>query len=631
MNKGITRRDFLNGIAIGLAGAAMIGPQTVLANAVKTASKASGDYYPPTLTGMRGNHPGSFEVSHALAWNGVKPAKHRKLDQHYDLVVVGAGVSGLATARFYQQRMGPEAKILLLDNHDDFGGHAKRNEFHQDGRMLLGVGGSINVDHPADYSDAAKGLLDDLGIDLDAMKANMDGFGILSSNTGSVLTLPGPNGHVSVVGNWSTLMLGVGDYESAIRALPLPDPEQDKLIEFFSGDRDYLNELSLSEKQAYVESTSYAEFLTDRVGLSEKTIPMFYSTLKLMGGPAASRYSVMEALYMGCPGVQGMSWLSELAEQLIAGFKAGDQSTLYFPDGNASVARLLVHKLIPAAAPNAKGFSDIATSRFYYDELDQAEHTVRLRLNSTVVGVQETADKRVTVDYVQNGNAVSVTGDHCVLACYNGAIPHLCPQLPESQKEALRYSVKVPLVWANVVLKNGHAWSKLGAGPVNCPNDPYAVVTVAPPTTTGGHQPPRGPDDPMVAFMLGVPSVEPTGTETSRELLLKARHKLYATPFDSYEQDVRAQLQGILGEHGFNHKTDIKAITINRWSHGYAYEYMSLDDPKWEEGQAPHEIGRAQFGRISIANSDSEAYAYLDRAIDAGWRAIQEQTALNKK
>jgi len=492
--------------------------------------------------------------------------------------------------------------------------------------MLLGVGGSVNMEDPGHYSDVAKGLLDDLGIDLDAMKANIDEFAILSSNSGSVLTLPGPEGHVSVVGKWSEFMLGIGDYEPAVRALPLPESEQDKLIEFFSGDVDYLSNLSLTEKQAYVESVSYSQFLTERVGLSEKTIPMFYPVPKLLFGPAGVRVSVMEAFYMGCPGVQGMRWLAELAEQLIAGITAGDQTTLYFPDGNASVARLLVHKLIPTAAPAAKGFSDIAASRFDYGALDRVDHAVRLRLNSTVVAVQETDNKRVTVDYVQDGNALSITGDRCVLACYNGAIEYLCPELPESQKEALRYGVKVPLVWANVVLKNGQAWAKLGAGSVACPDDPYVVLTVAPPTTTGGHQPPRGPDDPMVVFMLGVPSVQPSGTETSHEILRMARHTVYTTSFDTYEQEIRDQLQAVLGEHGFNHETDIKAITINRWPHGYAYEYMSLDDPKWAEGQAPHEIGRAQFGRISIANSDSEAYAYLDAAIDAGWRAIAEQT-----
>jgi len=621
MKYKITRRDFMNGVAIG-TGTTLLAPAELFA---QVSSGAPSDYYPPTLTGMRGNHPGSFEVSHALASRGRKPAGHRKLDEHYDLVIVGAGVSGLAAARFYQERIGPDAKILLLDNHDDFGGHAKRNEFHHDGKMLLGVGGSVNLESPGDYSKTAKDLLDDLGIDLDALAKNIGDFKLFSPTTDSVLALPGPGGHVKVHGKWIQLMLGIGEYESAIRALPLSISEQDKLVELLGGERDYLDDLSLSDKYAYIESVSYAEFLIKRVGLSEKTISMFYPFPKLMSGPAAPRFSVVEALDLGCPGIQGMSWLGDMAAQVVEGLLAGYQS-LYFPDGNASVARLLVHKLIPTVAPGAHGFDDIAASRFDYSALDRETHPVRLRLNSTAVSVRETKNNRVTVDYVRDGNALSVTGDHCVLACYNGAIPYLCPQLPESQKEALRYGVKVPLVMTNVLVENGRAFSKLGVHQLTCPDDPYVVVTVAPPTTTGGHRPPRGQDDPLVIYMLGIPEVDPAADEPSRELLRMARQKVYVTPFDTYEQEIRDQLQGLLGEHGFNHETDIRAITVNRWPHGYAYEYMALDDPQWEEGQSPHEIGRAQFGRISIANSDSEARAYLDAAIDAGWRAVAEQT-----
>lgn len=618
MKYNITRRDFLNGVAIG-TGTTLLAPEVLFAQG------ASSDYYPPTLTGMRGNHPGSFEVSHALAWRGQKPARHRPIDEHYDLVIVGAGVSGLAAARFYQKRMGIDAKILLLDNHDDFGGHAKRNEFHNDKQMLLGIGGSVNIESPGDYSQIARGLLDDLGIDLQDLEANLSEVALLSATADSMLALPGPDGHVKVRGNWMKLMLGIGDYESAVRALPLPAMEQNKLIELFSGDIDYLEDLSLGEKSAYVKSVSYAEFLTERVGLSTETISIFYPYPKLMFGPAASRLSVLEAFYLGSPGIQSMGWLGDLASQLMEGLMA-DYQTLYFPDGNASVARLLVHKLIPAVAPGARGFEDIATSRFNYDALDLEQQPVRLRLNSTVVGVRETDEEAVIVDYVRDGDAVRVTGDHCVLACYNSAIPYICPQLPETQKEALRYGVKVPLVITNVLVENGHAFAKLGVGAVNCPDDPYVVVTTPPVTTTGGNQPPRGPDDPMLIFMLGVPSIEPVDGETSRDLLRRARHLVYATTFGTYEQEIRAQLQGLLGEHGFNHETDIRAITVNRWPHGYTYEYQGLDDPVWDEGQAPHEIGRAQFGRISIANSDAEGRAYLDAAIDAGWRAVAEQT-----
>jgi spermidine dehydrogenase len=152
------------------------------------------------------------------------------------------------------------------------------------------------------------------------------------------------------------------------------------------------------------------------------------------------------------------------------------------------------------------------------------------------------------------------------------------------------------------------------------------MLSSAPPSTTGGYEPPRGPDDPMVVLMMANPTPPPTGDESLRDLLRIGRRMVYTTPFETYEQQVREQLQSVLGQHGFDHETDIRAITVNRWPHGYAYWYQMLDDPEWPEGQAPHEIGRAQFGRISIANSDSHATPYMDAAIEAGWRAVAEQT-----
>ncbi len=623
MKYKITRRDFLNGVAIG-TGTTFLVPTNLFS---QVPINGSVDYYPPILTGMRGNHEGSFEVSHALAWQGQKPENYRQLDEHYDLVIVGAGISGLAAAWFYQKKMGPDAKILLLDNHDDFGGHAKRNEFEHDGRMLLGVGGSVNMESPSSYSDITMGLLeDDLGIDFEALRASNNAWTLMPSDAENAIAFPGANGHVTVLGKWASLMSGKGDYESAIRKLPLPASEQDKLIELVSGDRDYLDELSLKEKYTYINETTYREFLIERVGLSEDTIPIFYPIGILLWGAAVARITILEAILLGNPGLRSMGWLAGVAGNLFSSM-AENYESIYFPDGNSSVARLLVHKLIPSVAPNTAGFADIATSHFNYDKLDQDNQSKRLRLNSTVVGVREISGKHVEVDYVQDGNALQVTGNKCVLACYNAAIPFLCPELPEHQKEALRYGVKVPLVMTNVLVANGHAFLKLGAKQISCPKDPYAVVTEAPPIPTGGYQPPRDPNDPMVIYMLTAPTVEPTGNETGRELLTIARHNVYATTFETYEQQIRDQLQGLLGEHGFNHETDIKAITVNRWPHGYAYEYMGIDDPEWEEGQAPHEIGRAKFGRISIANSDSEAYAYLDAAIESGWRAIEEQTS----
>ena len=623
MSKQITRRDFFNGIAIG-TGISLLSPIDLFGQNLEQPFAS----YPPTLTGMRGSHKGSFEIAHALAWAGEKPAAYEKLDEEYDLIIVGAGISGLATAWFYQKKMGSDARILLLDNHDDFGGHAKRNEFHQDGRMLLGIGGSVNLDNPENYSEESKGLLQDLGIDLDAMRDNIndDEYTLANPAANHALALPGSNGHVTVKANWIQLYLGEGDIETAIQALPLPVAEQKKLIEFLSGERDYLDDLSLREKYKYVQTVSYSRFLSDRVGLDEETSSIFYAMIKLIYCVDGKNVSVLEAIPVGVPGMQGMGKLAKFIQRLFSQSLDNSES-LYFPDGNASIPRLLVKKLIPAVTADEANFNNISTSHFDYSVLDQRDHSIRLRLNSTVVGVRQNQNNRVEVDYVKEGKALRVTGKHSVLACYNAMIPDLCPELPESQKDGLRYGEKAPLVWANVLLENSNAFSELGVNLIACPKDPFAVVTTAPPTSTGGHQPPKEPSDPMVVFMMGIPSVKSTGKETVRELFKAGRHVVYSTSFATYEKQIRDQLQVLLGPHGFNHEVDIKAITVNRWPHGYAYEYMALDDPKWEEGQAPHEIGRAQFGRISIANSDSEAYAYVNAAIDAAWRAVEEQTS----
>jgi len=156
----ITRRDFLNGIALGVAAGGTLSPLEILA-------QQTGGRYPPALTGLRGNHPGSFEVSHQLAWTGERwPIPDRLTDDVYDLIVVGGGISGLSAAFFHQQRSGGSSRVLVLDNHDDFGGHAKRNEFTVDGQTLIGYGGSQSIDTPSGYSPAASRLLVDLGIDV---------------------------------------------------------------------------------------------------------------------------------------------------------------------------------------------------------------------------------------------------------------------------------------------------------------------------------------------------------------------------------------------------------------------------------------------------------------------------------
>ena len=266
---------------------------------------------------------------------------------------------------------------------------------------------------------------------------------------------------------------------------------------------------------------------------------------------------------------------------------------------------------------------DIVEARFDYGQLDRSDASIRLRLNSTVVGAVN-VDGVVDVSYVEGGRAYTVRGQHCILACYNGMIPYLCPELPEAQKEHLAYGVKGPLVQTNVLLRSGAAVHAAGPAQYLCPGSFYSAVVEAPPVDLAGYRGRSESSDAVVLWMLHAPAPPSDGKLSPRELYRLGRHRLYTTPFATHEAEIKKQLTAMFGANGFDADRDIEAITMNRWAHGYSYEYLQLYDPDWEEGQAPHELGRAPFGRIHIANSDSEGSAYVHAAIDAAARAVGE-------
>ena len=404
--------------------------------------------------------------------------------------------------------------------------------------------------------------------------------------------------------------------------LPIPQEERDKLIKLFGGKWDYLIGFSLGERQEYLESTSYLEFLTDKVGLAPETARIFDALIRPNYGVGIEGLSVQEGIFAGMPGLESVGWLWDLAAKALLDF---DQiyDGRFFPDGNASVPRLMVRHLIPSVA-EGNSMDDITTARFDYGKLDTEDSSVRVRLSSTAVRVKQEGDE-VTVGYVNENQPLQVKAKHCILACYNGIIPHLCPELPEEQKDGLRYGVKVPLVFTNVVLRDGIPFYKGGAQQYECPYSPYQIVTKAPSVKMDDYQAPQNPSDPLAVFMFRSHVPEKQPWETARQVFRDGRMDIYTTPFATYEREIKEQLTDMFGEHGFDAERDIEAITVNRWPHGYAYGYMDLDDGHFKDGEYPHQIGRKQFGRISIANSDSEATAYVNGAIDAAWRATNEQ------
>jgi len=307
-----------------------------------------------------------------------------------------------------------------------------------------------------------------------------------------------------------------------------------------------------------------------------------------------------------------------------AGYADGGSYTFHFPDGNASVARLLVRDLIPGSVPGASA-EDIVTARLDYARLDRPQALVRIRLNATAVRVRHIGDPasatEVEIAYARGGALSSVRARACVLACYNMIIPYLCPELPEQQKAALRYASKIPLIYVSVALRNWQAFKALGVAQVYAPGSYFSALSLNQVVDIGGYASTRSPDQPVLVHMMRVP-VAPGLPE--REQHRAGRLDILGTSFETFERNIRGQLDRILGPGGFDAARAITAITVNRWPHGYAYEYNPLFDPEWPPGNEPHVLGRARFGCIAIANSDAGAAAYTDSAIDQAYRTVQE-------
>ena len=638
MKKEITRRDFINGVSIAAASATMINPRALWAAGAANPSSSPapspspvGDDYPPALTGLRGNHDGAYEVAHALAWDGKSPASYTDLDEEYDLVVVGTGISGLAAAYFYQQKVGEDKRILLLDNHDDFGGHARRNEFHYNGTMLLGGGGSGNFEDPEKYSPESKGLVADLGFDLDKLRAAQIPRGFQASMEAPLGMFNDRENYGAdsvVAGPWLPAWQGAGNYKELIGALPLSEPEKMALIGFVDGSIELKKPLPDGDILQTMKSIDYQTFATEYAGLSKRTTRLFDPYLRVTYCVGTDSISILEGIKSGMPGL-GLLGPEALEALKSSGFFMEGVDFIFMPDGNASFTRQIVRRLIPEVAPG-ETVEDLIDTRFDYSQLDRADHNVRLRLNSTVLNVvneatKDGADRSVSVSYVQDGKALRVKAKHCILACYNGIIPYICPQLPDEQKQNLAYGVKSPLIVAHVLIRKASPFQKAGGEVYMCPDSYFALVTPAFGMDLGNYKTPTGPDDPLVVYMLTSPPVDNDGTQTARDLYRLGRHQLLATSFEDYEKTIRDQLTGLFAATGFDADRDIEAITVNRWSHGYAYGYMDLYDPEWPEGEAPHELGRMPLGRISLAGSDTHADAHLNGAVDAGWRAVQEQ------
>jgi len=610
MRRRIPRRDFLGGVAIGITGACAAAATPSLSAAQAPASPDPSTY-PPARTGLRGQYPAAVEDL-----GRIRDGAFARLDEPvdtseaYDLVIVGGGISGLSAAYFWRRAL-PDQRVLILDNHDDFGGHAKRNEFTYQGRTFIGYGGTMGIATPYPYSYTAKSLIAELGIQVERNSEffNRELFDTYHLGAATFFDKE----HFGE----DRLVLRRPKMDEFLANAPLTPAARRDLMRLHGKNPDYLAGLSPEKKIAKLERISYQDYLLKIANITPEALPFFLG----QGGRNNKRVDTTPALEAGRHGSPGFDGLGlDLHED----FREGSY-TFHFPDGNASVARLLVNRLVPAALPGKHGMMTIVQAPLDYAKLDDAGASMRIRLRSTVVRVEhEGTGERpggVSVAYRRDGKLQAVRARNCILACYNAVIPHLVPQLPARQKEALQYGVKVPMMYNNVLIRRWTAFQKLGAASISAPGMYHTTTSIDTASTIGGYRALTTPEEPVVLHLVRNPNSPGLPRKEQNRL---GQKELRTMTFEQFELEIRRQLGRMLSGGGFDPAADIAAITVNRWPDGYAYTYDTLGDPDVPPEQRPHVIGRQRFGSIAIANSDAGAAAFTNQAIDEAHRAVQE-------
>lgn len=628
----ITRRDFLNGVALGVgvafSGGLAAGCSEPGAEVRPTAP--DDDWYGYGGVGpyssSHGNTPEVVSAAHTLR-DGAFPTRFDRLEsvEECDLVIVGGGMAGLGAALAFANTRVEGQRCVLLDNHPMIGGEAKENEFDVAGQRLIAPQGANGFFIPPPMGDpqAVPGdsrYYAELGLPREfeyrpwppeerPLRFCQDNYGYLVAglqhNTSVGHFFPGgAGGPGGSSGSWAVDM-----FQRGLMNTPLSDGERRELLAWFeSGAARQFD--SPEQARRFLDAMSYEDFLRNELGIGEagaRQADLFLASACGLGSDAVSAFA---AYQLPMPGLFG---------SIEDGVRR--QS---FPGGNSGFVRHFLKRLIPDAIEGEATFEEITTRPVRPSALDRPGQPIRMRTRSTVLHVAHDGDsgssETVSVIYVRDGQYHGITAKAVVMAIGSWMIPHVVRDLPRAYREACATFVHAPFLVANVALTNWRFLHRLGITAAIWDKQEGGfgfTCNVRTPMQVGDYRPPLHPDRPIVLSFY-TPFHQP-GLPPDAQVAL-GRAELLGTSYPQYERRILLQMQRLFGSAGFDPRTDVAGLILNRWGHAYSVPYPGFYGGS--DGTAPRDTLRRNHGRISFAHSELDGLQHYGPAADEGRRAF---------
>ena len=626
----ITRRDFVYGSSLVVSGALAGCGKNVDQGAASQSDysfNVGNDWYGPGGIGdyatSHGNTPDLIKTAHEIRSGRFNSVNQRAIDsgEEYDLVVVGGGFSGLSAA-YHFNRLNPDGRVLILDNHPIFGGEAKRNDFDVNGVHISGPQGSNDFsipdsprpESPDDYFSA-------LNIPREFHYAEPGG-----SAAGMRIPLDNYE-HMT----WYESQFDVGHFfrgaanplvkdvwRSGLNTTPWSTEVKDAFARVRSIE---IEDKDGRDTDRWLDSISLKSYYEDELGLPPEVTSFYDPIMASIIGFGCDALSAYWGKYFDMPGFTKPELIDKAISEVPP--EQYERSLLQsFPGGNAGIARHFVKKLIPGAIEGSS-FNDVLFGRIAFDELDRASNAVRMRLNSTAVRVEHTGKsnehERVQITYANNGQLSQLKAKAVVMASGGWVNRHVLKDLPAEYHGAYAKFGHSPVLVANVALTNWRFLERLGVSAAIWSGGFGFTCNIRRPMIVDGKSQPLHPDEPIVLTFYA-PIFKPGLGRKEQGAVCRA--ELLNTSFNEYERQIREQMTFMFSDGGFDPVKDIAGIILNRWGHAYVNPGLGFIFAA-DGNTAPPDVIREPYGRIAIGHSELRGHQYWSGAAGEGRRAVE--------